>query len=155
MRTLETETFSLFNPAFVGVLIASAAQAYEGRAGRGMPVALAFVTTPLVLNGGVRAALPGNVKARFGGWLVSNSEAHAAFLDSAPTYAPYVRAGIRAGLRSAALTRDGDALHGRLTDAAPPTEEVRECVRKAALAGRWLAGSGTSADIFRLLGVRP
>ena len=155
MRALETETFSLFNPAFVAAVIASAAHGYETRATRAMPVALAFVAGPLVLNGRVRNALPGNVRARLGGWLVSNTEVHAAFLESGPAYAPYVRAGIRAGLRSDALALDGGSLHGSLKEADPPSEEVGDCLRKAALVGRWLAISGTPADIFRLLGVRP
>jgi hypothetical protein len=155
MRALETETFSLFNPAFVAAVVASAARGYESRAARPMPLVLAFVTTPLVLNGRVRAGLPGNVRARFGGWLVSNAELHATFLDSAPAYAPYVRAGLRAGLRSEALALDGDALRGRLEDVDPPSDEVDDCLRKSALVGRWLGVSGTPTDIFRLLGIRP
>src|SRR3954454_5226840 len=136
MRALETETFSLFNPAFVAALIAAAADGYESRAGRPMPLSLAFVVAPLLLNGRVRAALPGNVRARLGGWLVSNTELHAAFLESAPAYAPYVRAGLRAGLRSEALTLDAGGLRGRLKGAEPPSDEVGECLRKAALLGR-------------------
>jgi hypothetical protein len=155
MRALEKETFSLFNPAFVAALIAAAADGYESRAGRPMPLGLAFVVGPLILNGRVRAGLPGNVRARLGGWLVSNTELHAALLDSAPAYAPYVRAGLRAGLRSEALSLVGDALRGRLTNAVPPSDEVGECLRKAGLVGRWFAISGTTADIFRVLGVRP
>ena len=155
MRALETETFSLFNPAFVATLIASAASGYESRSTHAMPIALAFVATPLVLNGRVRRGLPGNVRARLGGWLVSNNELHAAFLQSAPAYAPYVRAGLRAGLRSEALSLEAGSLHGSLEDAEAPSDEVGECLRKAALAGRWLAGSGTPADIFRILGVKP
>jgi hypothetical protein len=155
MRALETETFSLFNPAFVAALIASAARGYETRAGRAMPVILAFIAAPLLLNGRVRAGLPGNVAARLGGWLVSNTELHAAFVDSAPAYVPYIRAGIRAGLRSEALRLDGGALRGHLKEVEPPSEEVGDCLRKAALVGRWLGNSGTPADIYRIFGVRP
>ena len=86
---------------------------------------------------------------------MSNAELHAAFLEAAPAYTPYVRAGLRAGLRSEALVFDGGGLRGRLTDAQPPSDEVGDCLRKVALVGRWLAISGTPADIFRLLGVRP
>lgn len=155
MRALEPETFSLFNPAFVAALIASAARGYESRASAGMPLTLAFISTPLVLHGRLRAALPGNVRARLGGWLVSNPEIHAAFLESAPAYSPYVRAGLRAGIRSQALALEGAVLRGHLRNALPPSGEVDECLRKSALVGRWLGISGSEADIFRLVGVRP
>lgn len=155
MRSLESETYSLFNRAFVAVLLASIARGYEDRAESGMPILLTFAAAPLVLNGRTRQQLPGNVRSRLTAWLASHQEAHAAFLQTAPAYVPHVRAGLRAGLHTGALERRGTLLHGVLNDAAEPSLDVQDCVRKAALVGRWFAISGTEATIFRVLGIRP
>jgi hypothetical protein len=55
---------ALFNPAFVGLLVASAAKGYWGVAGAGMPYELVFLVPPIALNQDTRAALPGNTSGR-------------------------------------------------------------------------------------------
>jgi ABC-3C biological conflict system middle component len=150
-----TDTFALFNPALSAAVIASGAIAHRERVGAGMPIALVFLVVPLAMHAPFRDALPGNVTARIGGWLNARPDVRADFPRVAASYVPIAREGVRAGLRSGALVRDGAALEGVLRGADGLSNEVVSVLGKARLAGRWLGLAGDPAFTYRLFGVRP
>jgi hypothetical protein len=149
---------ALFNPAFVALLLASAARNYATTAAHALPVELAFLVPPLALHEGTRAALPGNVNGRMSSWVLANPVVAGEFPARARAMTPLVREGLRYGLLAAAMAIEDARLVSRLhpsADTALGTLDARDCVRASAFAGRWFARTGDSATIFGLLGVRP
>ena len=150
------DTFALLNPAFAASVLASAATSHRATVGGPMPVTIVFLVAPLALHAPFRHVLPGNTRARLAWWLADNPEVRAQFPEIATSYVPVTRRGLRAGLRSGALTLDGAAINGRVQAAdLDLTDEVTECLDRARLAGRWLGLAGDPAVTYRLFGVRP
>jgi hypothetical protein len=150
------DTFALLNPALAASVLASAATSHRATVGGPMPIALTFLVAPLALHAPFRRVLPGNTRARLAGWLADNPEVRAQFPGIARSYVPVTRRGLRAGLRSGALTLDGAAMDGGVRAAELDlTDEVTECLYYARLAGRWLGLAGDPAVTYRLFGVRP
>ena len=54
----DSETSTLFNPAFCAVVLNSATKAYEAKSGESMPVVYAFLILPSALHKPTRDALP-------------------------------------------------------------------------------------------------
>ncbi len=149
---------ALFNPAFMAVLVASSASDHQRVGASDLPFPLAFLVAPLALHEGTRAALPGNITGRMSTWVLEHPLIASEFPLRARSMVPYVREGLRYGLRAGDLTLVGGHLASprRLQDdAASTTDDVRACIRAAAFAGRWFARTGDARTIFGLLGVRP
>lgn len=156
--TAPPEEAALFNPAFLGLLLAVAAVDYEASANEPMPVALAFLVPPIALYADTRTALPGNVRGRLSSWLVSHPVIQAGFAQRAQATVPLVREGLRYALRAGVLEVSNGALRGRIKARAGDklgTDDARACAKAATFAGRWFARTGDAATIFALLGVRP
>lgn len=92
-------------------------------------------------------------------WLQRHPLIRTGFPARAEGLAPFVREALRFGLRHHLFTVE----EGRLAVSGsavrePPdaSDEVRACIRKAVVAGRWLAVSADHPSTpFALLGVRP
>jgi Family of unknown function (DUF6521) len=73
--------------------------------------------------------------------------------------APFVREAMRFGIRQGVFSLEGGRLAvttGAVGEPPDTSDEVLACIRKAALAGRWLAVSAEHPSTpFALLGVRP
>jgi hypothetical protein len=153
------EAAALLNPAFLVLVIAAAAKAYAERANRPMDWASAFLVPPLVLHRPTRDALPRDVRTHLSTWLQRHPLVRAGFPERAADIAPFVREALRFGLRHRVLTVQEGRLGVALDAVGEPvdaTDEVRACIRKASLAGRWLAVSAEHPSTpFALLGVRP
>ena len=50
VRSADSETSTLFNPAFCALLLTKACAAYEAKAGTAMPVTFAFLILPSALH---------------------------------------------------------------------------------------------------------
>lgn len=144
---------TLLNPALLAVLLAAAARDYQTEAAR-MPWPLAFLIPPLVLHRPTRDALPRDTRTHLSTWIRRKPLLRAGFPDRAAAMVPLTREGIRLGLRAGVLAREGSDLIGHL-DAEPPSGELRQLVRRAALVGRWLAKTDQPSTVFALLGVAP
>lgn len=146
---------NLLNPAVVSAIESRAASEYSGKRGSGLPWTLAFVVAPLVLHEPTRKRLPATAATHLSTWVLRNTDLRAAFPLRALALAPYVREGLRFGIRYSALELDNGALRGTLRLHSPAAGELRDLLTSAALVGRWLARTEAPATVMAVLGVRP
>jgi hypothetical protein len=163
------EQAALLNRSFCGILLWSAASGYAEECGTrsdvsetGLPFELAFLILPLVLPRPCRAELPKRVDKSLGVWLLEHPLIVAQFASRANGLARFTRSAMAFAASYGLLqcktgTIYPDAKSG--ADVAKSTKrcsaEVRECIKKAHLVGRWFSRSGSSTTILTLLGVRP
>lgn len=146
---------NLLNPALVALILSRSAHSYESEAGRPMPWPMAYIVVPLVLHRPTRRAFPRDTRTHFSVWVSRNPLLRSGFPRRAYALRMFVSEGLRLGLRTGALTMEGASLSGTLSKARPPTGELPELLKTAALLGRWLAHNHQSSSVFVLLGVSP
>ncbi|WP_370446115.1 three component ABC system middle component [Cryobacterium sp. Y29] len=148
----------ILNPAISAVCVAWCTARFERDTGTVLPWSLAFLVAPLTLHAPTRARFPRSLATHFPSWVNDNADVLAGFPARAKSFAPYVREGLRFGLRTGLLSLEPDAgLHATIaehTKVAPHTE-LRSIAVASALTGGWFARSGSPANIFTQLGVRP
>lgn len=87
-----TEEAHLLNPAFLSLLIWSAAGGFREAVERdGMPFALAFIVAPITLHKATREALPRSPRTSLAAWLEENTFFRVGFADRARALSPFVR----------------------------------------------------------------
>lgn len=148
----------VLNPAIVAVSIAWCSRRYENDRNQAMPWELAFLVVPLVLHRKTRNAYPRSAATHFTTWVNRNPEAVARFAPNAASFAPYVREGLRYGLRSGALVLTSECgLSAQLPHKVKfeQESELREIATAAALTGAWFARAGSAENVFNQLGVSP
>jgi hypothetical protein len=144
------------NPAFLALLLRSAASGYEQESERPLPIPLTFVALPLVLHRPTRDALP-TIATSLPVWLQDHQLLREGFANRARAIAPAVREALTIGL-STSLVR---LSLGGIVEAAEPqrarhaTAEIRHISTRARFVGRWLARAGDVATVYLLLGLRP
>lgn len=151
-------TADVLNPAIVAVCIAWCSRRYENDRAQAMPWELAFLVVPLVLHRKTRSAYPRSSATHFTKWINKNPEAMARFALNAASFSPYVREGLRYGLRSGALVLTSDCgLSAELSQKVKfeHESELREIATAAALTGAWFARAGSAENVFNQLGVSP
>jgi hypothetical protein len=156
-RPIERE--SLYNPAFIALIIAQAVAGYEARTTRGMPVSLVFLAVPVALHGPTREALPRQARSKMATWLEDNPLLRAGLAPRARSIADEVRAGLRRGLHSGVVTLENSTL----SSARPSLKgkdielstEVTRIMNRAKFVGGWFGTSGPPAGIYALWRVRP
>jgi len=153
---------SLFNPAFLALLIERSAYGHRERSGLGMSWPLVFIALPAVLHKETREALPKAVNSSMAVWTAGHPLLVAALPDRASALTPYVREALLFALGHRLVRLEGDRLLPSKLAKPPidqpwrePTEDFRACATKASFFGRWCAVSGLPATIFALWGVRP
>lgn len=67
----------------------------------------------------------------------------------------HVREGVRFGVRTGALTIEGDGLIGRTRGRPAKVGDITDIMSRAGFTGRWFTQSDTPATVFALLGVEP
>jgi hypothetical protein len=155
------EVAALLNPAFCGVLIYSAVEAYTGLAKRPMPFDNTFLVLPLVLHSPTRAMFPKQVGSPFQSWVSAQPTIRVGFADRVRAAAPITRESVIYMINSQCLVFVGNALHVGIKKPQMSSKkikslnEVRSAVQAAAMLGRLLAGAGSSATIFTTLGISP
>jgi len=158
--TFESETSTLFNPAFCAVLLNKASASYEEKALKAMPVTFAFLILPSALHKPTRKALPRTTASSMWGWLRSNPVLLMDFADRVRTFRPFTGAAISYGLQQTVLTGSlGSIAAGKLSRRPRtlfPTEDWSACVKAAEFLGRWFGGSDADeATALAQWGVRP
>ncbi|WP_053203971.1 three component ABC system middle component [Jiangella muralis] len=150
---------AMFNPALVAVTIATAANQYEETAGFPMPWPLAHLVTPLVLHRPTREALPRTKATSLTKWAGDNAVLIAGFPARANQMAPYVREGLRFGLREGTVELvDGDGLRSLAEPQIQPRKAAGDLpvvYRASGMIGRVFGRAGNAASIYSALGVQP
>jgi hypothetical protein len=151
------ETAALLNPAFCGEILRSAIDGY----GTPMPFTLTFLVLPLVLHRRTREAMPPSVSTAMQVWIERHQDVKVGLAERVRVLAPFTREAISFCLQNGILrlVEESAALEGlslpRKRQVRPaPTPEIRQCLQKAGLIGRWFALS-TPATTYALLGIRP
>jgi hypothetical protein len=157
-----SEERSLFNPAFIGALVAAGASGYR-ESGRNLPLMHAFVLVPLILYKQSRVALPRSLRTSLAAWVQEHPVARADVVARTRPMVPIVREGVLFGAIHGLLELGPDATLSpdraasqvlRLTGDWR-TAEIDDCLKKAAFVGRWFGRSGTPETVLILWGVRP
>ncbi|UYY83081.1 DUF6521 family protein [Arthrobacter sp. YA7-1] len=156
----DSETSTLFNPAFCALLLNRACAAYEAKAGAAMPITFAFLILPSALHKPTREALPGTTASSMWAWLRSNPVILMDFANRARTFRTFTGAAIRYGLQRTVLTGSlGSIAAGKLARRPRtlfPTDDWTDCVKAAEFLGRWFGGSeADEATTLAHWGVKP
>lgn len=156
----DSETATLFNPAFCAMLLNKAAAAHQAKASAAMPVTLAFLILPSALHKPTRDALPSTTAASMWSWLRANPILLMDFADRARTFRPFTSAAITYGLRHGVLTGQVGVLAagglGRRPRTLRPTDDWLACLNTSEFLGKWFGGSDTDeATTLARWGVRP
>ncbi|WP_405785698.1 three component ABC system middle component [Streptomyces sp. NBC_01367] len=148
----------MLNPALITAVLATAAQGYDKETKQGMPWTLAFIVAPMVLHQPTRLALPTSIRTHLATWAGQHPVVRAGFPARAKALVEPVKEGTRFGLAHQALAIDPEgrlrATFRRPRGVKPPIE-LDQILRKAALAGRWLAKADSPTTVFAVLGVAP
>ncbi len=152
------EEFSLFNPAFVALLISESAREHtrEAKAPEPLPVGLAAAT--IAMYPVLRGWLPSNTRSHLAKWMTDHPEFRPEFQRLFQGSVAPLRAGLLFGLQSQALGMEGAAITPRGRRAQLPddlSDETRAIVDAAGLAGRWFAKAGSTPTVLSLLGFEP
>lgn len=156
-----TEDQSLFNPAFCSLLLRSVCKSYSGDEGVVMPLPLAFLILPIILDQSLRNSLP-TMKTMMATWIASNPDKIAGFGGRAKEMANVTKEAINFGSSQGWLSVSGTgisvgAVHLRpdppklVTD----TADTQDCYAVAKFLGRWFPKGEPVATIMSLLGVAP
>jgi hypothetical protein len=150
---------AMFNPALVAVTIATAANQFEETSGFPMPWPLAHLVTPLVLHKPTREALPRTKATSLTKWSSDNTVLIAGFPARAKQMAPYVREGLRFGLREGTIELvGGDALRSLAEPQITPRKTAGDLpviYRASGMIGRVFGRAGSAASIYAALQVQP
>lgn len=151
----------LLNPAFLAALTWAVARGYRHVAREGLPYPLVFVALPIVLHKATREALPRDTRTSLVTWISNHSNVKVCFTERAMSLMPLVKECILFGTQGHLITMSAF----RITSARRPgsmsgfldesSDEVRDCMNKAELIGRWFASHGDHITVMALWGVAP
>jgi len=146
---------ALLNPALLAAVIAAGAAGYERENQNPMPWPLSFVIAPLALHRGTREALPSSLATHLGAWVSRNPVLRAGMPLRVRALIEPVREGLRFGLRHGLLTvEEGGTLRQVVSSFRPPDAgDVRQVLRKATFAGRWVSRAEEPGTVFALFGI--
>lgn len=148
----------MLNPALIATIVAEADRGYLKESDSNIPWMLSFLAVPMVLHRGTREALPASTSTHLATWVSRNPVLRAGFPQRAAGLVEHVREGIRFGLANGVFQVAGDRIIAptrRRPRGFEIPSELGEIIRKANLAGRWMAKSDSPATIFAVLGVAP
>lgn len=157
---LDSETSTLFNPAFCAILLNKASKGYEAKAGQPMPVTFTFLILPSALHQPTRDALPSTTASSMWSWLHANPVLMMDFIDRAKALRTFTGAAITYGLQQGALSSTSGAIAAGTLRRRPrtlrPTNDWQACVTAAEFLGKWFGGSGADeATTLARWGVQP
>ncbi|OQW95656.1 MAG: hypothetical protein BWK79_01710 [Beggiatoa sp. IS2] len=153
------EIRNLLNPAFCAVLLHKAVKTYCEESKQNMPYPLVFLVLPLIFPKKIRDTLPKRVDKSFNDWIQENSLNLLDFDQIIRFLCPYTKEAIIFAMQFHCLEieKDGHISYDYLSK---PTiiwnndSESVDCYKEAKFLGYWFAHTGTTAIIFKSLGVR-
>ncbi|WP_120004372.1 three component ABC system middle component [Nesterenkonia muleiensis] len=150
---------AMFNPALISAAVATAANQYEETAGFAMSWPLAYLVTPLVLHRPTREGLPRTKATSLAKWVGDNAVLVEGLPVRARQMTPYVREGLRFGLREGTMELlDGDALRSLASaqiNVRKVDGDLAMIYRASGMIGRVFGRAGSAAAIFASLRVQP
>lgn len=155
------EQARLLNPAFVGTLLWGCAKAYSSAAAGNQPFAVSFLVAPAVLHKCTREILPTTTRTSMVAWLGENPRVLVGFAERAQSLVPLVKEAILFATNGRLIKlQDAQIVAGARPRAMArfereASDEVRDCLKKAAFLGKWFALSGEYTTVMALWGVAP
>ncbi|MBA8992047.1 hypothetical protein FHW23_003334 [Curtobacterium pusillum] len=149
---------AMLNPALVTAVVTAAADQFASVAAADMPWELSFLIVPMALHQDTRAAIPSRLDSHLPRWVERHPVIHAGLGPRARAMAPFVREGLRYGLRTERLTLHPSGLiHGETYGRMPRKygADVPQIIAAAAFLGRWFATIDDPPTVFAVLGVTP
>jgi hypothetical protein len=150
------EETGLLNPAFLAVLVNEAATGHADETGEPLPFPLAFLAVPVVVHEPTRATLPYTVRTSVDTWLQRNPVARVTIPPFAAELVPWIREGIRFGIRRGALRVERGAITCAPLGRRPPgssTPDLDQCRSRAEHVGRWFARAADPQTTLGLWGL--
>jgi hypothetical protein len=115
---------------------------------------LAYAVAPLILHTPTRLALPRDTRTHLATWLTRHPILHAGIPARAASLAPYVREGLRYGIRTSAISLAAGELSSEIPQSA--TDDPLEVLySRSRFVGRWFAKHEQPSTVLALLGVTP
>lgn len=164
-RTIEQR--NLLNPAFCAVAVWHLARGYAteatalGTDQQALPFELAFVGASLVLRGQTREQLPRTITSSLATWVHDHPLERSAVAKGVVVLRQAVRESVLFGAQHHLLVLDGRRIAADESQAkkiktyvSASSIEVRDCMRQAVFAGRWLCKAGAPPTVLALLGVQ-
>lgn len=153
------EVAHLINPAFCGLLLREFVRSYTNEALHPADFSLLFIALPLVLHGDARRSLPKTMATTHHAWLENHQFLRIGFAERCKALVPYVKEALVFGChhRLLQITDGGQILDVRRRTrriAWGNASESAECLKAAALVGRWLAHAGQPSTIYSLWGIK-
>lgn len=155
------EIRNLFNPAFCGLVLFRALQAYEEEDVRGMPFSLSLLVLPLSLHKDSRDVIAGSPRSYLLKTTEKNQQVMVGFPTRVTQMLPYAFEGFGLLMERdcIAVTDDGRIrtipAKVRKTIDATGTAETVACQKVARLIGREFARIGDRVTIYTTFGIRP
>lgn len=144
----------MLNPALIAVIIGQSANAYSTQRREPMPWSLAFVVATMVLHSPTRDALPTSTRTHLSTWLLNNPRISAGFSYRTESLRDRVLEGLRFGLRHQHLSIQSSGIVAPKIDLKEVSGELQVLLKKAELAGRWLAKVQGVSTVYSLLGMK-
>jgi len=160
MRELAFEEVSLFNAAFLALVIRGAAKGHQSYGQhRGLPIALTYLVVPLALHKPTREALPRTASAQMAEWTQGHPLVMEGVSQRVRAMRPLVSSGVTFGLRRHVLVAASGVLEPDKLRKRPPgfsfTDDVEACLKQAGFLGRWMARQPDALTALAIWGMRP
>ena len=156
------EVTNLFNPPFCCTILAASIVGYRTNHQQGMPFSIVYLIFPLIFHKNTREALPLSTRTSLPAWIEENPTIKFRFFDNLMALKPFVGDAILFGSKFGWLSFENGFINTIIKDNQVRNiaynkcdGEVRECVLRARVVGKWLSKSGTTETVMGLFGVKP
>lgn len=158
------EIAHLLNPAFCAVLLHDSTRAHVEIIDLGISYPLMFVILPFVLHKVTRDEFPKDAEATLQEWYWSHPDIHLSFPERTRQLVHYTKEALIFGFQQGVFSLEEDNVDGNILPTRktlnplstwPRNSDAYDCRQKAKYLGRWLAQTGDTSTIYRVLGIRP
>ena len=153
---------NLFNPPFCCMILTSSIVGFKTGQELGMPFPIAYLIFPLIFHKNTREALPLSSKTSLAAWIEENPNTKFKFFDNLMALKPFVGEAILFGSKLNWLSYENGFINTTITNNQVTNiaynksdGEVRDCILRARVVGKWLSNSGTTETVMELFGVKP
>lgn len=158
------ELLNLYNPAYVGSVVYLAGRAFQAKSKRSVPIYFPFVIFPLIAVDSCRNRLPQKT-GKLSDWARQHGDALFDFPDRVVALRPFVSSSLIFLHSHSLVGRDaGDgnlrfSAHKSFKDSIDSlilsSEEVRDELDRAPIAGRLLAAETEVSSVLAIFGLKP
>jgi hypothetical protein len=153
------EIRNLFNPAFLGLILLRAIEAYQDESGKPMPFSLCLLIPALSLHKETRETLKAGIRTYFVKIVEENPKILVELPDRIRGLFPYTMEalGYLHSIDAISLNEEGclNANEGAVRKTISGSEETKDCQKVARSLGRKFAQISDRATVFTTLGIRP